>query len=124
MGDNAGIKGGGTAGALLLMAMCCLCMAVFSMLSMSTAGAHKRTSDACVAELEGYYMASAEATRDYAAALAAGVPGTYSGTYAISGAQALETEYEIYGEGDGRILSWTPVPAREWAAEEYIEVIH
>lgn len=124
-GNNASRgTSGSMAASILLVAMACLCLAVFAMLGMSSAMAHKRISDAGIVELEGYYQAAYDAEQDFAAALEFGESGTYSGRYHISDAQSLEVEYVIYENRRGEIIRWTPVPAGEWAEEEIIEVIH
>lgn len=124
--ENSKTRGtsGSMAASILLVAMACLCLAIFAMLGMSSAMAHKRISDAGIVELEGYYQAAYDAEQDFATALEFGEPGTYSGSYYISDAQSLEVEYVIYEGRRGEIVRWTPVPTGEWAEEEIIEVIH
>ena len=115
---------GSSSGAMLLMAMAALCLAVFSMLAMSSARAHKNLSDACLAETTGYYKACYEADADLAGLRSAGLDGEYEFTYVISDMQELVVSYSVHPDGSYEIHEWAPYPAGEWEEEEFIEVIH
>lgn len=115
---------GSSLGAMLLMAMAALCLAVFSMLAMSSARAHKSVSDACLSETAGYYEACALADAELAGLRSSGSTGEYDFTYPISDMQDLRVSYRIYDGGRYDIYEWAPYPAGEWEEEEFIEVIH
>lgn len=122
---NGTKKGSGSSsGAMLLMAMAALCLAVFSMLAMSSARAHRNLSDACLSETAGYYRACREADADLAGIRAAGLAGDYEFAYAISDMQELAVSYSVDADGSYEIHEWAPRPAGKWEEEEFIEVIH
>ena len=66
-------------GAALMCAMAALCLSGLSLLSLNTAAAAKRLSDACVRNVQGYYGACLEADREIASHRSEGTVGTFTG---------------------------------------------
>lgn len=114
-------------GSSLLAIFAVLCLTVFGLLSLSTAQAEKRMSDASMQAVTAYYVADLEAERIFAR-LRAGenVPGVrenaglYSYSYPISEHQVLEVELENK-ENTWRVCRWQVI-ARSGAVSETLPV--
>lgn len=114
-------------GSSLLVIFAVLCLTVFALLSLSTAQAEKRMSDASAQALTAYYAADLEAEQIFAR-LRAGenVPGAqknaglYSYSCPISEQQILEVELENK-ENTWRVCRWQVI-ARSGAVSETLPV--
>lgn len=114
-------------GSSLLVIFAVLCLTVFALLSLSTAQAEKRMSDASAQALTAYYAADLEAEQIFAR-LRAGenVPGVqenaglYSYSCPISEQQILEVELENK-ENTWRVCRWQVI-ARSGAVSETLPV--
>lgn len=114
-------------GCSLLVIFAVLCLTVFALLSLSTAQAEKRMSDASMQAVTAYYAAELEAEQIFAR-LRAGenVPGVwenaglYSHSCPISEHQVLEVELENK-ENTWRVCRWQVI-ARSEAISETLPV--
>ena len=114
-------------GSSLLVIFAVLCLTVFTLLSLSTAQAEKRMSDASAQALTAYYAADLEAEQIFAR-LRAGenVPGVqknawlYSYSCPISEQQILEVELENK-ENTWRVCRWQVI-ARSGTVSETLPV--
>jgi len=105
-----------TGASSLLVIFAVLCLTVFALLSVSTAEAYKRLTDASVKAVTGYYEADSEAELIFAklrggesvsGVMVSGDKYTYS--CAISPTQALEIE--LLNQSDSwLVLRWQAVP--------------
>ena len=96
----------------LLVVFSVLCLTVFAMLSLTTARAERRLSDASAAAVTAYYAADLEAEEIFARLRAgeqgenvAHVGGIYSYSCPISENQTLEVELEETA-GAWKVLRW------------------
>lgn len=105
----------------LLVIFAVLCLAVFSVLALSTAQADARLSRQTRETVLGYYRAELEANRTLAQLRQAGERGDVIFRCPISDTQALEVEARL--EGDGyQILRWQTVSTLDWQTDEKIPV--
>ena len=105
----------------LLVIFAVLCLAVFSVLALSTAQADARLSRQTREAVLGYYRAELEANRTLAQLRQAGERGDFFFRCPISDTQALEVEARL--EGDGyQILRWQTVSTLDWQTDEKLPV--
>ena len=105
----------------LLVIFAVLCLAVFSVLALSTAQADVRLSRQTRESVLGYYQAELEANRTLAQLRQAGERGDFTFRCPISDTQALEVEARL--EGDGyQILRWQTVSTLDWQIDEKLPV--
>ena len=124
----------------LLVIFAVLCLTVFAMLSLSTAQADKRLSDASAAAALSYYEADTEAERIFARLRAGELPdgvtvttyaapvegaelhgSIYSYTCTISETQALQVEL-VEQDGVWTVVRWQAVSTTEWEADDSIDI--
>lgn len=112
----------------LLVIFAVLCLAVFSLLAVSTARADERLSGQYKAAVLGYYQAEREADTLIARLRSGDIPqgiscenGVYAFRCPISDTQALEVAVRLEG-GDYEILRWQTVSVTQWQAEEKLPV--
>lgn len=125
-------RGGGVSGAVsLVMIFCVLCLAVFSVLTLSTAVRERDLSELTAQRAREYYEADRKAVETLAA-LAEGretdVDVTYSGTgdgtqvdfgVDAGGTQTLVVS-AVYTEDGWRILTWKTVYTADWEMDTTI----
>ena len=106
-------------GSSLLVIFAVLCMTVFALLSLSTAQAERRMSDAAAQAAKDYYAADLQAQKIYAQLRAGGQTDgveregdTFRYSCAISERQTLCVELENK-EGTWRVLRWRVVAEAE-----------
>ena len=105
----------------LLVIFAVLCLAVFSVLALSTAQADARLSRQTRETVLGYYRVELEANRTLAQLRQAGERGAFFFRCPISDTQALEVEARL--EGDGyQILRWQTVSTLDWQTDEKLPV--
>ena len=112
----------------LLVIFAVLCLAVFSVLALSTAQADARLSCQTREAVLGYYQAELEANRILAQLRSGEVSpgitcedGIYTFRCPISSTQALEVEARLEGE-EYQILRWQTVSTLDWQTEEKLPV--
>ena len=112
-------------GSSLLVIFAVLCLTVFALLSLSTAQAEKRLSDASAQAVAGYYDADSAAEAILAQLRAGETPegvtalggGRYQYACPISDRQTLEVEVQVQG-GAYQVLRWQAVSSLDWQADE------
>lgn len=122
--DNPPLIGGCTIMTILFV----LCIAVFSILSLSTAGANGRLVRHGLDAVEGYYEAENEANEILAALREGQIPagvtvknGTYSYSCGISDTMRLEAEIRLSGS-EYEVLRWQSVSSVDWQNDDSIKV--
>lgn len=115
-------------GSSLLVIFAVLCLAVFALLSLSTAQAEKRLSDASLAAVSAYYEADRQAEEIFACLRSGEHPGEVTCTNniyrydcPISDAQVLSVELRLE-DGSWTILRWQAVSAAEMGADDILAV--
>lgn len=119
----------GTPGASSLMVIfAVLCIAVFAVLSLSTALAGKRLEESSLNSAADYYQADCEAERILAQLRTGERPadvteedGVFSYSVPISDTRTLEVRARVDGD-NYEILSWQSVYTATWAADDKISV--
>lgn len=117
-----------TGGSSLLVIFAVLALTVFALLSLSTALADRRLSDASVQSVTAYYEADVAAEEIFARLRGGEVPadvreegGRYSYACPISDTQQLQVV--LQREGDTwKVLCWQAVSSAEWSADDSIKV--
>ncbi len=129
-------RGGGAAGAVsLAMIFCVLCMAVFAVLTLSTAVSEAKLTALTAQRTEAYYQADAQAVTvlaDLAAgrtpAVEAALTETEAGMLAefalpAGGELLLQVQAQLdRASGRWDILRWKTVYGGDWAADETIAI--
>lgn len=112
----------------LLVIFAVLCLAVFSVLALSTAQADARLSHQTRENVLGYYQAELEANQILARLRSGEIPpeitennGIYTFRCPISHTQALEAAVRLEGE-DYTILRWQTVSTADWQTDEKLPV--
>ena len=115
-------------GSSLLVIFAVLCLTVFALLSLSTAQAGARLSDASADAVSAYYQADCRAEEILARLRSGEVPenvtvedGVYSYTCPISDTQALEVSVRLE-EDHYSILRWQAVSTMEWVPDDSMQV--
>ena len=110
----------------LLVIVAALCLAVFSVLALSTVQADVRLSRQTRETVLGYYRAELEANELLARLRSGEIPrevteedGVFSFRCAVSSTQALEVEVE---EESYKILRWQTVSTVDWQTDEKLPV--
>ena len=112
----------------LLVIFAVLCLAIFSVLALSTARAGARLSDQAKAAVLGYYQAELEANELLACLRTGQYPeevteedGIYAFRCPVSTTQALEVEVRLEG-AEYTILRWQTVSTVDWQTNEKLPV--
>ena len=114
----------------LLVIFCILCLAVFSVLALSTAGSGQRLSEASAQKVMQYNLAEAEANRVVALLRSGVLPegvtqkeGVY--TFSVQANEAVELFVEIsISQADNyRVHRWQFVRTAPWEADDDIQVL-
>lgn len=127
-------RGGTMTGAVsLVMIFCVLCMAVFAVLTLSTAVREKSLADLTAQRAAEYYEADYQATQ-IAQALIAGEDVDADVSYELTGEGAvasyvvpaggellLEVRLLVSGE-DSQVLTWRTIYAGDWAPDTSMEL--
>lgn len=133
-------RGGSVSGAVsLVMIFCVLCLAVFSVLTLSTAVREQTFAERAAESAESYYQADREATEIVAALAAGEIPasdvsltmtvdypeeGSTTAEFALPAGRdlLLEVHVRLTGDGDYEILRWSTVYAGDWTTDDYIDL--
>lgn len=112
----------------LLVMFAVLCLTVFALLSLSTAQANARLSEASAQSVKDYYLADCEAEEIFARLRAGEVPEgvSISGdccsyTCPLSETQKLNVELRRSGN-HWTVLRWQTVSTADWTAEDDLPV--
>ena len=115
-------------GSSLLVIFSVLCVAIFALMSLTSATSDTRLNDRSLQAISGYYEADSAAEEIIAALRSGSVPegvrladGVYSFECPISETQQLLVEAAIDGT-DYRILRWQAGPSVEWEPDDHINV--
>ena len=115
-------------GSALLTMFAVLCLAVFALLTLSTALSGERLSDKSLEATKSYYAACVEAETIVARLRSGEMPdsvsekdGVYSFRCAAGTASVLEVELR-HTDGGWEILRWQSVPAGDWEHDSTIPV--
>ncbi len=115
-------------GSSLMVIFAVLCLITFAVLSLSTAQADRRLSEASARTVYDYYTADAEANRILYEIRIGSVPGgvqvdgnIYSYSCAISDSKTLFVTVEADGM-DYNILRWQEVYTADWNADTSMDV--
>lgn len=116
-GVTIGIPGA----ASLMVIFAVLCMAVFSVLALSTALADARLSDSSAEAVRSYYEADAAAEERLAQLRREGTEGMEEYAVPFSDTRQLQVEVRLDGS-DYEILKWQSVYSADWNADESLNV--
>lgn len=115
-------------GSSLLVIFAVLCLTVFALLSLSTAQAGGRLSDASAQAVSDYYRADCRAEEILAQLRSGQLPegvsvedGVYSYTCPISDTQALAVSVRL-DRDHYTVLRWQAVSTIEWTPDESIDL--
>ena len=115
-------------GSSLLVIFAVLCLTVFALLSLSTAQAGSRLSDASAQAVSDYYRADCRAEEILAQLRSGQLPegvsvedGVYSYTCSISDTQALAVSVRL-DRDHYTVLRWQAVSTIEWTPDESIDL--
>lgn len=115
-------------GSSLLVIFAVLCLSVFALLSLSTAQAGGRLSDASAQAVSDYYRADCRAEEILAQLRSGQLPegvsvedGVYSYTCPISDTQALAVSVRL-DRNHYTVLRWQAVSTIEWTPDESIDL--
>lgn len=115
-------------GSSLLVIFAVLCLTVFALLSLSTAQAGSRLSDASAQAVSDYYRADCRAEEILAQLRSGQLPegvsvedGVYSYTCPISDTQALAVSVRL-DRDHYTVLRWQAVSTIEWTPDESIDL--
>jgi hypothetical protein len=103
-------------------------MTTFAVMSLATAQADRRTSEASAKAISDYYEADSQAEKILARLRGGEVPagvvregGTYSYSVAVSNTQRLDVQ--VYRQnGSWRVLRWQEVSTEKWKADTHLNV--
>lgn len=115
-------------GVSLLIIFAVMCLTVFALLSLSTAGAHRRLSDSAAQSIHDYYAAECEAQTVLARLRAGEIPTgvVFDGdicyyTCRISDSRTLEVEVRLDGSKFD-ILRWQEIVDGNWESDDNLNL--
>ncbi|MDO5445753.1 MAG: hypothetical protein Q4F31_09070 [Eubacteriales bacterium] len=112
----------GTPGATSLMVIfAVLCLAVFSVLTLSTVLADSRLEATANKSVTAYYRADAAAEEALAELRANGEEGLHEYSVPVSDTQRLDVRVRLTGE-EYEVFRWQLVNSEKWTADDSLEV--
>lgn len=115
-------------GSSLLVVFSVLCVAIFALMSLSSATGDTRLNDRSLQAIQGYYEADSAAEEILASLRQGDVPdgvrlvdGVYCYECPISETQQLLVEITVDGT-DFEILRWQAGPSVDWVPDDHIKV--
>ena len=115
-------------GSSLLVIFSVLCVAIFALMSLSSATGDTNLNDRSLETVAGYYAADTQAEELLARLRQGEVPegvteadGVYSYTCPITDTQELRVEVRVSGT-EYEILRWQSASAVEWELDEHVNV--
>ena len=108
--------------AALITMLAVLCMAVFSVLTLSTVLSAQRLTQSAAEHSAAWYAAEAEAEERLAAQRQSGEVGECSFTVPVSDTLSLCVSVRTQADGSYEILRWQQVYTADWTADTSLDV--